>query len=313
MEWYVGSDDEDLAVPNDEEMFDRLPSPDSWPSWVNIVGNINSQKSEQMFSRHAFRHQSACAHERSDAQLNDLPKIEEADEIFFDSLFKVDAGDSEGSYSSDNTAQTSNRTDDVMAFDFSNHIRDCTNDALNVGHFSPEKELESEIYMFEERDDLCEDINEYMSMDEPVLLELQNLTQQLADTTRICFRDSLYRLAENSSYQTKSSRIGKEDPKNYKPITREPKTNESDTKAIDRTVATLLFTTMTFCDSTAAATSASSGLNEETLQREYQENSRVYHPGYFTPSLCIVEGGDAEVPTFDLMNQPLPQLSHTAF
>lgn len=94
MDWYFGRDDEDLTVPKDEEIFDRLPSPDSWNSWVNIVGNFNSQKklnvlgeaellsSEPMFYRHAFRQQSACAHDHSDVQLNDLPKIEEADDIF---------------------------------------------------------------------------------------------------------------------------------------------------------------------------------------------------------------------------------------
>lgn len=206
-----------------------------------------------------------------------------------------------------------------MAVDLSNHIRDSSNDASHLGRFSPEKELEAEICMLEEQSDLCEDICEYVSMDEPVLLELQNLTQQLADTTRICFRDSLYRLAENSRYQTKCSQIGKEDLKNHKPITRvgpsrsqESKTKESDDKAIDRTVATLLFTTMKFCNSTEAATSTS-GLDVDTFQSEHQANSRVYHPGSSTPSLCNVKGGDAEVPTFDPMNQAPPRLNHTFF
>lgn len=92
MEWYYGRSDEDVTVPKDEEMFEGLPSsPDSWPSWVNIVGNCNSQKklnaleaeeffSEPMFSRHGSCQQSACEH--SDAHLNDLPKIEEAEDIF---------------------------------------------------------------------------------------------------------------------------------------------------------------------------------------------------------------------------------------
>lgn len=98
MDCYYGRDDEDLTVPRGEEIFDRLPSPDSWPSWVNIVGNFNSQKklnvlgveellsSEPMFCKHTFRQQSACAHDHSDVQLNDLPKIEEADDIF---LYKL--------------------------------------------------------------------------------------------------------------------------------------------------------------------------------------------------------------------------------
>lgn len=92
----------------------------------------------------------------------------------------------------------------------------------------------------------------------------------------------------------------------------ESKTKESDDKAIDRTVATLLFTTMKFCNSTEAATSTS-GLDVDTFQSEHQANSRVYHPGSSTPSLCNFKGGDAEVPTFDLMNQAPPRLNHTFF
>lgn len=105
--------------------------------------------------------------------------------------------------------------------------------------------------MLEEQSDLSDDISEYISIDEPVLLELQNLTHQvtnldhygsgtilqfyylkkltffvvitcnlqLAETTRACFRDSLYRLAENSRYQTKCSQIGKENM-DRKPLSR---------------------------------------------------------------------------------------------
>lgn len=90
MEWYFGSAEEDVTVPK-HEMFDGLPSSDNWSSWLNIVGNYNSQKklnaseveelfSEPMFSRSASRQQSTSQH--SDYHLNDLPKIEEADDIF---------------------------------------------------------------------------------------------------------------------------------------------------------------------------------------------------------------------------------------
>lgn len=41
------------------------------------------------------------------------------------------------------------------------------------------QELEAEIRMFEQQSDQCEDTNEYISMDESALLELQNLTQQV--------------------------------------------------------------------------------------------------------------------------------------
>lgn len=94
MEWYSGHDDEDLTVPKYEDIFDRLPSPDICPSWINMVGNVNSEKKlnvfaeeefmsiEPMFYSHASRQQSACSHDHLDVQLNDLPKFEEADDIF---------------------------------------------------------------------------------------------------------------------------------------------------------------------------------------------------------------------------------------
>ncbi|XP_057807942.1 protein LNK3-like [Salvia miltiorrhiza] len=287
MEWYYGRANEDVTVPKDGGMFEGLPSsPESWPSWVNIVGNCSSQKKlnalevEDLFNEPMLSRQ-----QRSDVHLNDLPKIEEADDIFFDSLFKVDAGESEGSESSANIAQTSS-WNDVMAYDFSNHVRDSTNDVSSVGHFSHEQELEAEMCMLEEQSDMCEDTNEYISMDEPVLLELQNLTQQLADTTRVCFRDSLYRLAENSRHQMKCSQSGQDDTRDGPSRLQESKTEDSDTNSIDRTVATLLFTTMQFCNST-------SDPDGDTLGREYQANSYWYHPCSSAP------GGDAEVPTFD--------------
>lgn len=109
MEWYSGSNMEDLAVPRDEEMFDDLPSPDSWSSWGKIVGNFNSPKklnvlgveefllNDTLFSsdvdrvsaqssRQGFRPKRAYHHEHSDAQLNDLSIIDEADDIF---LYKL--------------------------------------------------------------------------------------------------------------------------------------------------------------------------------------------------------------------------------
>ncbi|KAI3445197.1 hypothetical protein Pfo_001862 [Paulownia fortunei] len=349
MEWYFGSDIEDLAVPKDEVIFDRLPSPDSWSSWGKIVGNFNSPKkltvlgveefllSETMFSseveqrsapsvcqgyRHAFCQQSAYPREHSDVELNDLSIIDEADDIFFRSLFKADPSAIEGAESSAKFTQTSSKDDVMSAVDLlgeRNHIHDCTNNVEKVCHFPPAKEPEFEICVSEEHSDVCEDISEEdIPTEESVLLELQRLTVQLAKKTRICFRDSFYRLAENSRHQTKCSKNGKEDQENCKPTTsggpsrlRESKAKKLDTKAIDRTVATLLFHTMKCCNLAAASTS---DLTAETPQREYQANSRMYQPSSSISSLCTVPGGDAEVPTFGLNNQPLqPPKCHSHF
>ncbi|KAL1536243.1 hypothetical protein AAHA92_28923 [Salvia divinorum] len=283
-----------MPLPIDEEMFEGfLSSPDSWSSWINIVGNCSSQKKPNPSEVEELFNYPVSRHEHSDVHLKDLPKIEEADDIFFDALFKVGTG--EGSESSAENPSWNNMT----TFDFSNHVWDRTNYVSSVGHFSNEQKLEGDNCIFEEKSVLCEDINEYISMAEPMLLELQNLTLQLADTTRVCFRDSLYRLAENSRYQTKCSQNGKEDM-NYKPSTssgpsRSQVSEFEDTNSIDRTVAMLLFTTMQFCNS-ATETSTTSDLE---VDREYQANMYRYHPCSSGPSLCVISGGDAEVPTLD--------------
>ncbi|KAL8529250.1 hypothetical protein ACS0TY_006611 [Phlomoides rotata] len=334
MEWYFENDIEDLAVPEDKEIYDRLPSPNSWSSWGNRIGNLNSTEKHNVLgveelllsgtmysgivekrspsnifqgSRRTFRQRGACPHEYLDDGLNDLPMIDAADDIFFDSIFKVDARALEKAESSANYTQTSSEDDMMATGDLLrgwNHIQDSMDDDENVSHFLSEKELESEISVSEEQTNMCEDSGEeYISMEEPVLLELQNLTMQLAEKTRICFRDSLYRLAENSRNQIKYSWNGEDDLENCESSTRdgpsrvrESKAKNLDTNAIDRTVATLLFDTMKFCNSTAAS---SSGLNADML---YQVDSHPYHPSSSISSPSN-RRGDAEVPTFGWTNQ----------
>ncbi|XP_042062698.1 protein LNK4-like [Salvia splendens] len=274
MEWYYGRGDEDVTVPEDEEGLRSWG--DRWPSWV---GNCSSSSEVEQLHHPILSSQQS---DGWDVHLKDLPKIQEADDIFFDSLFKVGEG-------SENIAQTSS-WNDVMTFDFGDHVQDTTNDVSSAPHFSHQQELEAEIRMFEQQSDQCEDTNEYISMDESALLELQNLTQQLAETTRVCFRDSLYRLAENSRYQTECSQNGKQDMYNCKSISRSgpSRSHEShseDMKSIDRTVATLLFTAMQLCNSTSA-----------TPDLDNKANSYWCDP---CSSALSLPGGDGEVPTFD--------------
>lgn len=108
MEWYFGNNTEDLAVPEDKEIYDRLPSPNSWSSWGNMINFNSTEKlnvlgmeellsSGTMFpgvvekrsrsnicqgSRRTFRQRSACPQEYSDDELNNLPMINQADDIF---------------------------------------------------------------------------------------------------------------------------------------------------------------------------------------------------------------------------------------
>ncbi|GMI83305.1 hypothetical protein HRI_001999500 [Hibiscus trionum] len=92
------------------------------------------------------------------------------------------------------------------------------------------------------------------SLEESVLEELEMVMTQLSDKTRICFRDSFYRLAKNS----KQNRVALDRQGNLHAQTHSPKwtiseekirsgkkeTTESETNTIDRTIANLTFDKM---------------------------------------------------------------------
>ncbi|KAL0380067.1 UNVERIFIED_CONTAM: hypothetical protein Sangu_0071000 [Sesamum angustifolium] len=353
MAWYSSSGVEDLSVPTHEEIFDRLPSPVSRSSWNSMVGNFNCSPEEltvldveellfsgtafssevehhnapsfcQGFS-HASHQQNAYPCEHSDFQLNDFAVIDEADDIFFHALFK-DTSEIDEVDQSANYAQTSSKDDLMSVLNLSgqrNHIQDCANNVESVCPFLPpndyhqfgwsfasfygyvvwsSSEPEYEI-CFSEYCNVSEDISkEEISVEESVLLELQRSTLQFAKKTRICFRDSLYRLAENSRHQTGKGALRNCRPSPSRQMLGEVKAKKSDTNTIDRTVATLLFT---------FPTASTSNLIEEVSEAK----SCSYQPNSPISSVCIVPGGDAEVPTFCSANKPLPPRprSHSQF
>lgn len=47
MEWYLGAGVDDFMVPKDQELFDRLPSPESWSRW----GISTLEESEYSYRR----------------------------------------------------------------------------------------------------------------------------------------------------------------------------------------------------------------------------------------------------------------------
>ncbi|KAL8061836.1 hypothetical protein ABFX02_02G109500 [Erythranthe guttata] len=325
MEWYFANNMENLTVPKDEEMMDRLPSPDSWSSWGKVVGNFNSPKKltvlgvedfllndnndddvnddddvvEQLSTPRSRRQQNR--HQDSDSQLNNLSKIDDADDIFFRSIFEADASSADRADSSASFRQASSNQDQ-MAMD----------NLENFGHFLPSEEMEFETSNSDEHFefDMFEDMNEEdMSTEESVLLELQTLALQLANKTRVCFRDSLYRLAENSRlHQNNFGQNTKDENENGKATTsggpysaRESQAKRSDTNAIDRTIATLLFNTIQCCNITA---DTAPNVTAEKAEKEYQAND-FYLSGFYEPSLSTTADGDAEVPTFGLTNQRL--------
>ncbi|KAL2234349.1 UNVERIFIED_CONTAM: Protein LNK1 [Sesamum indicum] len=249
-------------------------------------------------------------------QGNELFSLQNA----FHSLFK-DASEIDGVDQSANFAQTSSKDDLTSVLNLPgqrNHIQDCANNVESVCPFLPPTDyhqfgwsfasfygyviwssLEPEYDIcFSEYSNVSENISkEEISVEESVLLELQRSTLQFAKKTRICFRDSFYRLAENSRHQTKFSQTGKGALRNCRPspsrqMLGEGKAKKSDTNTIDRTVATLLFT---------FPTASTSDLTEEMSEAK----SHLYQPSSPISPVCIGPGGDAEVPTFRSTKEPL--------
>ncbi|XP_051123422.1 protein LNK3 [Andrographis paniculata] len=324
MEWHFGNNFGDFAVPKDEEIFNWFPSPNSWLTRGKKVGNFDypenltvseieeflhagsafSREVEQLTapnvdqdSRHAFLEWNASPHEHSDPQLSDIALInEEADDIFFRSLFE-DPAEIDGDESSSKFTWDSSK-DNVISVNLSgewNHIQDSANPE-SCGP-PPEKfeEPESGTHMAEEHSNEHEDRFEDISMEESVLLELQRSTLQLTKKTRLCFRDSLYRLAENSRQNTKQNRNGKVATKNCKPhskgsfsrLRQQSKLQEPGTNAVDRTVATLLF---------------------NILEREiYQTSSDLFQPASsVSPCPGTLFMHDAEAPNVAFARPGLP-------
>ncbi|CAA0834056.1 Unknown protein [Striga hermonthica] len=138
-------------------------------------------------------------------------------------------------------------------FDEDGSIQNCISGFENASQSLPAKELKFGICISEEHFNLPEDMSEE---DMSVLLDLQRLTVQLAKKTRICFRDSFYRLAENSRHDSDRTQNSKETTEKCGPATvnngslrsPESKAKNSNTNAIDRTVATLMFNTVKCCN-----------------------------------------------------------------
>ncbi|KAK4379137.1 hypothetical protein RND71_000999 [Anisodus tanguticus] len=124
--------------------------------------------------------------------------------------------------------------------------------------------------------------DEEISMEESVLQHLENLTSQLTDETRICFRDSLNRLADNSKHDACQSRNAVPDQDSVR--FSEEETTESRTNVIDRTVANLLFSNVEF----GVSEGSSLDFTEATNVRQHSGCSMLWNisgfSGYDVPT-----------------------------
>jgi hypothetical protein len=113
-----------------------------------------------------------------------------------------------------------------------------------------------------EQDSLNDFTGEESSLEASILQELERVTAQFTEKTRICFRDALYRLAENSkqpSYPSQDEDIIMDnnpmltsDDENLR--IEEAEVKELKTNAIDRAVAGLMFSRMNFAEEDNATT-----------------------------------------------------------
>ncbi|XVF00175.1 hypothetical protein REPUB_Repub03eG0262600 [Reevesia pubescens] len=313
MDWYFGNGMEDLLVPQDQELADALPSPESWSKWgltapayfessnkcFNVGANLTRDKlkfngiscddAEYKSSADVkdpsscssicggflveSLNQAALSHPQPDYQLDDFARFEQMDDIFFSSLLE----DLPGS------------EDPHKSFCFSPEYQ---SGSIPTDYLLTDKSANGFV-------------SEGMPHEESVLQELDMVMAQLSDKTRICFRDAFYRLAKNSTenpvvenqqgnlyVQTHSPKwtISEEKMRSGK-----KETTESETNTIDRTIANLTFNKMEYnIRDFPVATPDDSKQNviKETGQLNQSSSHSQIH--YFPQS--SVAPGDAEVP-----------------
>ncbi|KAL1802685.1 hypothetical protein ACET3Z_031332 [Daucus carota] len=319
MEWYFSNDGDDLVVPKDMKPIDRLPSPNSWSDWgVSDFHkkNIDAENLCDELDLSISRHQMECSSNSSmsygfqnnlqqwgtstQRQSDDI----QMDEIYMNSLLDEDLatenlyGSSSFSPQSNSNFGGSNYYDNDTFSPKTDWNREASNSFPSIKEPVLKDSVASEhgtgrVYMHEQT-----------SLEESVLQELEMVTSKLNLKTRNCFRDSLYRLAENSRTNTSTpvqngdlviEKKTVETVNNEKSSVQETEATESKTNAIDRAVANLMFAKMDFFveEESQAPVKESQNVKCEADGRteQFQYNSGEPWATCF-PMLV----GDAEVP-----------------
>ncbi|XWS08245.1 hypothetical protein CRYUN_Cryun41cG0063300 [Craigia yunnanensis] len=313
MDWYFCNGMEDFVVPNDQELPDRLPSPESWSKWgLTVPGNFEA--SDKCFVVDAnLTHDKLKFNSKlcNDAEFESSAEVKDPDSCSIrcggfseESLDQAPLSQPQPDYELDDFARFEQMDDIFM----SSLLEDLpgSEDLPKPFCFSPEYECG-----IMPADYLLKDISangfvsEGMSLEESVLQELEMVTAQLSDQTRICFRDAFYRLANNSKQnpvalnQQGNLSMGTHSPKwtiSEEKIRSENKeTTESETNTIDRTIANLTFNKMkTNVRDFPVAIPDNSKQSDGTTEPELESLHSQIH--YFSQS--SVAPSDAEVPFF---------------
>ncbi|GMH05082.1 hypothetical protein Nepgr_006922 [Nepenthes gracilis] len=279
MEWCLGQEVDDFVVPKDEDFWDRLPSPDSlwhwginepesfgWPDDIGAIkiatlhteklpkkllfGEVGSQSSQDGVH--------SCGSDVNGGWTQDSPQRIHTTHDWpcfqfddpMDDLFLYRVMPSDGS----STSMMSNLCC-VSCNQQSECFGDCAlsqsagrdtgqvttyNDSDNIDQ-SDGPSVKVLIPSDENGGSAC--LSETTSLDEYVLQEFEAVLTQLSEKTRLCFRDSLYRLAHNSNWQLPTQGLAEGAPDGSL-RSRQTEAAESETNCIDRAVANLMFNKM---------------------------------------------------------------------
>lgn len=271
------------------------------------------------------------SHELPDYQLNDVAGIHQTNDIFFSSLLEEDDTCTDDLNGSSNLSAKSNYSNMAADNFLSEMMLDSqyvpshtfgigSSNYLQTHAFSPTMEWENEEIV------TCPQgkapvvkaclpcgqasmrgyMDEETSPEESVLQELGRLTSQLTKKTRTCFRDALYRLAENSKQHTANpSQNGDLILEEHVPMMGDDETSrlvkteatESKTNAIDRAIANLMFHKMHDFSTNDLADSGSLDFEQEVNETTRQHFKCHTNQTQFTVCAHVTSlAGDAEVP-----------------
>ncbi|MED6188441.1 hypothetical protein PIB30_085994 [Stylosanthes scabra] len=271
----------DFILPKDEDLFD-ICSPENWSRWdisepsareaeLNYIDECFIEKIDLEPSRHDSSsvsgkqpfQQTAFSCYEPNYELRDLSSFEQIDDIFvYKQLYKhepVMAWGSllEGLPSVENSHKSfflcsenhCSNLPDLLQKDFAaSKLVPCdseSKDWLDVEEPTPE---ELDAFEWFSRDETTDE-HEQFSLEESILQNLETVIAQFNGKTRICFRDALNRLAQNTRQQDAGENW---DQDLYMPQavhgfterSEEKQPMESETNIVDRAVANLMFNKM---------------------------------------------------------------------
>nr|XP_043610493.1 protein LNK3-like [Erigeron canadensis] len=306
MEWYFENQVEDLVVPKDyEQQEEVVTSPESWSQWgmtafprKNFDSNANMTREELAFNG-GKNFYTSIDNERSTSNNSSMnqqlynnnggsllwnnqadfqqftqeeARINHMDDIFFNSLLEEDPT-RDSTEPQDNTINGNNTnmfdSDMLDSQNVGSHgLSTGSSKYLKTHAFSPSTD-----WVNEELATTCQMPKHCMSdensMEESVLNDLERVTAQFTDKTRICFRDALYRLAESSKLSINSFQDGEammtSDDDTMRVGEIETEDSESKTNVIDRAVANLMFNRFDYEDE----------INDQQHQIDYNNDAEV--------------------------------------